>query len=284
MKRLYIVGLVLLTGCTVEDGRGFGHLAGALHCTFAGLAPAAGRVVDGWFKTDNSFEVQLTRLQLQIKQIQLQSSTTASPVTSCSFDPANPPAGCTLCHGGHCHCGGELKSYAELEAQVCGGTGATVSTVATLPVSASQDLLGPGTRQDLTSCSPSCELPATEISGLQLVLVRLQIQGTVRDRSIQDRLAGEQVPVVVDLDLGGGTLQEMLAEVEVVDRDHPYHVELALDLPLTERLLDGIEWQTLTRSQARIAIDAKTNTAAGEVVAASLARTTLVTTITRTED
>jgi hypothetical protein len=287
MTRASMLLALLLAGCTYEDGRGFARLSGELWSRFAGVDPQAGRLqADGWLKTDNSFELRLTRLELEVKTVDLRALQDApSPVGDCSFDPSSPPAGCTLCHGGHCHCGGALKSYAELEAELCGGAARpSVSTVASLPVAGAQALLGGGTRSRLATCSPSCELPAGEVSRVRLTLGRLRLEGRVRDRSLEDRLGGGEPAVTVDRDLSGAALAADLAAHQPIDRHHPYHLLLSVELPVTERLLDGIDWHTLQGASSAITINETTNTNAGEALTTSLGRSTLQPSVTREDD
>jgi hypothetical protein len=289
MRASVLVVALLLAGCTFEDGRGFARLSGELWSHFAGTDPKSGRLqTDGWFKTDNSFELRLTRLELEVKSIELLALQAAAPSSggSCSFDPSNPPAGCTLCHGGHCHCDGALKSYAELEAQVCGGGAGQpqATTLGSLPVDEVQPLLGSGTRSQLLTCEPSCELPAGDVSRVRLTLGRLRLAGKVRDLSLQDRLGGVEPAVTVDRDLSGAALEAELATHQHIDRHHAYHLDLSVELPVTEKLLDGIDWHTLDGAASAITINKKTNTTAGEALTTSLGRSTLEVSVARKDD
>ncbi len=289
--RVCLISLLLLhaAGCTThEDGRGMAGLSASLQSRFSGLEAAAGRVgPDGWFKTDNSFELKLSALTLTVRDVRLQaaSASGASGSGSCSFDPRNPPSGCTLCHGGHCHCGDKLVSYEELKAQACGGTGtATVTTVVTLPLGKAQGLLGlEGTTVDLSACKPSCELGPGQVNRVQLRLDRLKVQAIIRDQSLADRLSGKQPSVTVDWDLAGAALEHKLAVAEKMDRATPYHLELAVDLPVIRNLLDGIQWHKLDAHQGTITISTKTNKAAGEVLSTNLAATKLAAGVTRSD-
>jgi hypothetical protein len=271
------------TGCTFTDGRGFARASGELEASFAGLDPAAGRTTaDGWLKTDTSFELSLASLVLRVREVRLTAAATGGAGgATCAFDPANPPAGCTLCHAGHCHCGDELKSYEELEAELCGGGGGTaVSTVVAFPLDADLDLLAPPA-VPLETCGSACDLGRGAIDAVAVVCDRLTLHATVRDRSVADRLGGAELDVTVDWDLAGATLTSTLAEPARLDRDQPYEVRVVVTLPVAAGLLDGIAWDQLERTDTTLTIDAATNAGAGETLTSNLTLTALGVTVTR---
>jgi len=278
------------SGCTLEDGTGFGRLSARLWSRFEGLDAAAGRLTgDGWYRTSNSFELKLSSLTLKVEELRVRGAGAAASSSAaagdCSLDPADPPAGCTLCHSGHCHCDGALKSYAELEADLCGASaGAATATLASLPVPATQDLRGDGTRADLSACRPSCELDAGQVDEVQIVLDRLALKARLRDRSAADRLQGAELSLALDLDLAGAVLSQALSDPELIDRDHPYLLDLTLVLPLTAKAFDGVDWHQLQRSGNTIAVDSATNRSAGETITTNLGATTIKLTVTRAED
>lgn len=289
MRVLLLAILLLSGGCTFEDGQGWARLSSWLWTSFHGFDSSSGRLsADGWFKTSNSFELKIDSLQLGVRQLRAQSLSSSSTTSDgeCTFDPANPPAGCSLCHGGHCHCDGELKSYEELKQEVCGGgsTTTTVSTLATMPVNRLQSLMGNGTRTDRLSCSPSCELSAGQLDRLQAALDRLTLSGTLRDLSIEDRLGGKQLSVSVDLGLSGAALTRSLTPAQKMDQDNPYYLDLSVKLPVSDKLLDGIEWHKLVRSGDSITVDHQTNVLAGQTMASNLAQSALAVTAQRSND
>jgi hypothetical protein len=226
------------SGCTLDAGRGFAHVSGRLWSRFAGL-DAAGRLKEGWYATSGSFEVQLARLELELRDLSL--------------------------HGGRAD--------------------AAEAALASLEVRGPQSLLGQGTRLELPVCQPSCELPAAELTAVRAEPVRLRLQGHVRDVSVGDRLGGQSPAVSLDLGLTGATLVCKLAAAELVDHDHPYYLDLSVELPVSDTLLDGVEWQTLDRSDAGvIVVDDNTNRGAGTTLATNLAQSTLRVTVRRAED
>ena len=294
MRTLTLTLLLALAagGCTFEDGVGFALLSGKLYSTFPGAQAASARMsTDGWFKSDNSFELKLSAMTLKVRDLRLQGggssagSSAASSSGSCTFDPANPPAGCSLCHGDHCHCGGKLVSYAELQKQVCGGgtAAASVATGGRLLVSRSQALLGTGTQNPDLTCDGSCELKQGSASKLSVVLDRLQLTAELQDRSVANRLAGKTYKVAVTLDLAGAALSHTFSSALTIDRDSPYMLDLSVKLPVTDTLLDGIEWHKLAAAGDSITIDSTNNKSAGETIVTSLASTALQVVVTRDE-
>ena len=289
MRALTIAALCLTSlnsGCTVEDGRGFAYLSGKLYSVFLGTQPGNSRLLpDGWFKTADSFELKLEKLTIEVRSLRLQAQASSAAVASgtCTFDPSSPPAGCSLCHGGHCHCDGKLVSYEELKAKACGATtgGATLSTLEQLLVANDQELLGPGTRNEDLACSGSCELKQGSATQVSLLLDALKMTAQVRDRSVADRLSGKTMKVQLDWDLAGAALSHAFDAALVMDRDNPYMLDLTVKLPVTDKLLDGMEWHKLTAAGDNITIDVSNNKSAGQTIATSLADTKLEVVVTR---
>lgn len=109
-----IIATLLLAACTAEDGEPWGYAEAEL--------TVAEPTVGADFEVD-SFE-------LEVNTVRLIATSTTSAGTG-EFDPQNPPPGCNLCHGGHCHCDGELVSYEDLRARVASG-GTTQRAVANI--------------------------------------------------------------------------------------------------------------------------------------------------------
>jgi len=219
---------------------------------------------DGWFKTDTSFEFLISAFEVEVREVRVEGAGTEDTATqgTCTFDPAHPPAGCTLCHGGHCHCGNELKSYEELEAQVCGAAGSSTTTLATLPVGTVFDLRPDQAEKasaELAECTPSCELGRGSVGGVTVVAERLRLEATLRDQSIADRLQGATRSVMLDLPLGGLALKGHPDVATTLDRDQPYGLYLRIRWPVAAGLLDGIAWETLEREGDTIRVDGAHN-------------------------
>jgi hypothetical protein len=271
------------TGCTLDDGTGFGRLSARLWSRFEGLQATSKRVTsDGWHRSDNGFELQLTTLRLTLHGASVAThAESGGGGDDCSFDPANPPAGCSGCHGGHCHCDGALKSYEELAG--C-AAGATVGGAVSLELKGPQDLLGSGTRTKTLACSPTCELERGDLSRLDLTIEDVEVTASLRDAASGAQPLGGQTLSVKASWEADAALSHSFAEHVKVDRDQPYLVELTILLEVAEELFDGLAWETLTRSGAAITIDASTNVAALKQLGDNLARSTLSASVTRGDE
>lgn len=294
------------SGCTFESGKGFGTLNAKLSSSFAGLDPDTGRVQqDGWYRTNNSFELQLGTLQLTYRNITLRGGSVSGSASDddCRFDPANPPPGCSLCHNGHCHCGDALEDYDQIEAELCRGSvtsGPTATSGATalaqMQVPGPQDLLGQGTKSVLGDCSavgdprlesqsgPVCELDAGSLEVVQLLLERLHVKARLRDRSAADRLEGDELTITIDRDFAGAPMAVQIDPAQPVDHKSPPELALEMSLPVSAKLFDDIAWETLHRDDQTITIDARHNTAAGEQITSNLALSQPHVTVTREDD
>jgi hypothetical protein len=242
MSKSVLVLLALLGGCAIDDGRGFAQLRAALHSSFRALEPARGRLgADGWIRTDNSFELRPSRLELRLRGLELLTAAAAEASTS--------------------------------------------TPVVRVPATvAPHDLLGAGTREEPRGCVPSCELAAGEIGAVRVLVDQLRLAATLRDASGDARLGGKQPALLVDWALGGATLALKLEPAERVDRASPYYLAMVVELPVTETLLDAIEWQALERApDGSLLVDAAHNSQAGAKLAQNLARTTIRVSVTRSE-
>ena len=282
-----LLGSALLTGCTLDPGRGFARLQGSLWSRFAGLDPSSGRLLQGgWFKTATSFELRLDQLLLEVSSVgALGAAGTAATTVACSFDPASPPAGCSLCHGGHCHCGDKLVSYQELEAQLCGsgGTAVPAALLASLLVAGPQSLLGEGSWQELSGCQPSCELASGSIQSVRLTMTRLQLSARLRDASAANRLGAAELAAEVTLAVDGASLEAKLPEPAAVGEEELHGLALAVRLPVAASLFD-LEWQTLERKNGTVTVDAVSNPGAGEALLGALMKSPLGVTVSRKEE
>lgn len=212
--------ILLLAGCAFGPGTGFATLRGAE--LVAAFVPGEARDLGGdVVLTDQGFEVRLDRFEVDADGIELLE---LEGGVAGAFDPADPPPGYSLCHGGHCHADdGALVSYAEIEAELA-GDGAALVPIVSFPLDG-LDLLA-GVEAELRP-RPGPELPEARITIVRLLASAVRLEGEV---------AGVG-PLVVDLPLGpvdGGT--EL-----VVDRSAPAALRLAIGWTVDGTLLDGID-------------------------------------------
>ncbi len=243
--RLVVLPLLLTaTGCSAVDGSGFARLSARLWTGFAALDPAAGRLQpDGWLRTSDGFELKLGSLSLGVTGARLLGTTA-------------PPWPEEAAHDAAAH-----------DDDAAADDAAAPGPLARLPVGAALELLGEGTRRELSACEPSCELPGGEAGSVELALDRLCLQGTLRDTG--DRLGGATLQVTADL-AAPLVLPLKLPATEPLDREHPYHFELSVFFWASEGLLDGVAWDRLDHGGGKVVLDLYQNRAAGAALVAAL--------------
>jgi hypothetical protein len=240
-----------LAGCTLEPGGWFAALTPSLTARY--LLRADRAVAPGWQKLSNDYEVSVTTAFLELGDIRLLAAGEGGGSTS--FDPARPPPGYTLCHGGHCHStDGRLVPYAEIEAALAGGGGGGLQPVVTLSVGTALDLLTPAERP--LACDPSCNLDRTRILRTIAPVTALVLEGTVRDGRQPPRLPATPFSwrLAGPADAGAVTpAPTMEAELDLpVDRTHRPRITLSLQLELAASVFDGVEFAALTAIGGRL--------------------------------
>jgi hypothetical protein len=172
---------LLLAGCTFVDGEHFLSLeARAGGRWVVGAGRDAG---DGWQRLNTELEVVLDELRVDVASLALLDV----GGERLAFDPASPPPGYTLCHGGHCHAvDGSLVSYEEISAMLGGGE---ATPALELPVG-ELDLLVAGERE---LCDPTCHVDRPVTLGRARAQIRtLSLRGRVRDGLVPPRFEGER--------------------------------------------------------------------------------------------
>ncbi|WNG18897.1 hypothetical protein [Cystobacter fuscus] len=253
---LFVWGLAL-GGCAWEPGQGFAVVEPSVRVAYAPLSSRAAS--DGYQRLSSDYQVRLDSASMRLSGIELLASASGSG-SGGTFDPARPPPGYSLCHGGHCHRDdGALIPYEQIAAEMGGGGGS--SAVVTLATEGPLDLLAPETRA--LGCSPECALPQTQVSQGRWSVAALRLVGTVRDSRVPARFQGERAFV---LELPTGTTTD--APVAILtgavdlpsDRTTPPEAKLHLDLVLTAALFDPVDWGALVKDD-RIEFDNNARTA-----------------------
>jgi hypothetical protein len=226
-----VLATASLAGCAFEDGQPWGQ--GEVELTVALPVPAS-RDVDGAIKTSSDYLVRLDDVQVQIDAVTLRFS--QGDDAPLSFDPADPPPGYGLCHGGHCHADdGRLVDYADIEAELSGGeAGAAVAVLGgAVALQAGLEVALP-----LGECADGCALPRGTLV-LAEADVSVQLSGLVGDaRTGAATRLGQPIPFQVAL----GPTQAQVVLAEPVDRGEPVGLRLKLVLTLPASLFDGVEW------------------------------------------
>ena len=247
--------------CTFEPGSWFATLQPSLTAGYVSLPDR--QAGEGWQKLSNDFQVRLTRARLELDEVRFLAASAGGG--GGRFDPANPPPGYTLCHGGHCHStSGRLVPYAEIEAELAGARGgAGLQVAVTFPVDGALDLLMPAERA--LACEPSCNLDRTTILRASAPVRRLSLEGSVRDGHSPARLPDsswrwELAPVL-----------EAALNLPA-DRKNPPRVTVRLLVELAASLLDGLDFAALARADGVLDLAAPPNQAVAEHLLGNLAR------------
>lgn len=230
--------LTLLTGCAFDDGQPWGRVDLTLEAT----APPS-------FRTAEGAAVRLEAITLTVARVDL---TLGEDRAEATFDPSNPPPGCTLCHGGHCHCGDALVPYDQL-----GGAAADDTPALTLGAGEATPLAAGATPIALGACPDRCALPRGTLRRATVTLEALTLRGRADNR---DR----DFDVTVPLDTA------VTAPLDASFGPGEPAARLALTLRLPPELLDGVDWDAE-------AIDEAITAAIGENLAAHATLTVDVT-------
>jgi hypothetical protein len=231
------MALALLPACTLDEGHGFASLRSAeLAIAFE---PGA-RAYEGYVLTDLGHRILVDSFTVEIDRVELQKLTSTGEAGA--FDPAEPPPGYTLCHGGHCHAeDGRLVDYAHVEAELASGEVRHVPVV-TLPVNRTASL---SRRVELVldDVEPSRELPQVSLGRAVLVFSRVELTGVVEPASENAAAA----PLSLRLDEAFTFHGDL---VLVVSRDGPDTLRLGASLDIDGTLFDGVNWDLWAREGA----------------------------------
>lgn len=230
------VTLLVISGCAFDAGQPWGVLEARVEARFA---PPADRLLPGGgFRTAADYGVELETLAVEMVDLRVQ----YAAATGLSFDPAKPPPGYTLCHGGHCHSvDGRLVDYADVAAEQSGGGALSVD----LPVDRTVTLAAQPVRVTPAGCPNDCALERGEQAFLRLRLQALTLTGRVKDLLPgSPRLPPEGVTIQGRIPLDLALTRELQA---TVGRGESLGVRLTGELNLAATLLDGVQWQELPR-------------------------------------
>ena len=272
-RSLALLPALLLAGCAFEPGGPFATVEPSLEARYAELP---GRDAGERFqRLSSDYQVKLTRAELRLDAVGLLQGAGGAA----SFDPASPPPGYGLCHGGHCHRDdGALVSYEEIEAELAGGA-AGLTTALVLPVG-ERDLLAGG--RGALSCEPACELGLGTVRRIEAHASRLVLEGVVRDGRAEARIA--ETRFRLEAALAPSAEGVIGAAIELpIDRDSPPGIRLALTLELTARLFDEVDWAALQALEAGIDLTATENPRAFSSIVAGLGEAELRAAVERFE-
>lgn len=234
--------LLLCAGCAWGDGGPFAVVEAELIAELA--VPADRDLGGGWQTLASGYEVRAGELVVAAEELSLIDAG-GGPT---SFDPANPPPGYSLCHGGHCHADeGGLVPYEEIEAELAGG-GAGATEVLIFPLGELELIAGV---QRPLACEPDCTLPLGHITAARMHVTGLRVTGMVRDGRAQPRIAGE-VPFLLDLDIVSltGDHLDLIGVTDLpADRAHAPAIAMTVALGPTVALFDAVDWAALPENE-----------------------------------
>ncbi|MFH1812483.1 MAG: hypothetical protein ABIJ09_27370 [Pseudomonadota bacterium] len=242
-----LAGLVGSSCTLLGDGAGWATVDAQVH---AAIAPdVAHQSVRADLVTDQGFEIVLDHMFLHVAGVALLAPALAASEGTATFDPASPPPGYTLCHGGHCHrADGALETYAEIEAKLASGEAGSSDELNTLLPASGE--LEPG--QDQQVSARARPVGALRLTGAGVLVDRLAIDARVE-------LEGQQVPVHILLEPENAALVRAQASTEglplEIGPDGPGTVHLTLSLVEDGSFFDGIRFSNLAQDQGAIHVD-----------------------------
>jgi hypothetical protein len=251
MKARLLLPTLLLSACALEPGEGFAVLEPTVRAAYTPLAER--EAGDGFQRLASDFQVRLDAAGLGVSHVELLTASSGGSSGGGSggtFDPANPPPGYSLCHGGHCHRDdGALVDYEDIQAELNGGGGGGAAVVAALHVDDELDLVA---SESLTpECEPDCELGRTGVARLRWDVTSVRLEGAVRDSRATPRFPGAR-PFRLELAAEGeGEEAEPLMELGAAldlpsDRENKPRVRLDVLLQVGPAVFDAVDWAAAT--------------------------------------
>lgn len=230
---------VLLAGCADGPGEGWAVLDTA---SLEGRLEVADgrRTADGWIRLASDWQIRLDRFEWRFAEAALIQLERVGGGSGEAFDPANPPAGYSLCHNGHCHADdGRLVDYAEIEAELRAGGDGIREVVLQRWLAPLLDLLA-GTPQTL-DCDPLCALPADMPEDFRLRTAQLRMEGAVRDGRDPPR---RQDIHAWQLDVADA-IELRAALAWAAGERRPARIDMRASLTVPVQLFDGVSWATI---------------------------------------
>ena len=229
---LGVVSIWLLGGCAFSDGEPWGEVRFALTAAL----DESGRAVDGGYETSNDYVVRVESFEIEFQDV----SVSAASAAAADFDPADPPAGYSLCHNGHCHSDdGQLVDYDEIAIELAGASsegGTTLQAIATVVALSEEELALP-----LGVCSNACRLERVRLGLVSLRATGVSLRLHVTDRRLGD---AQRIPDEgVTIELSSDDLLEWSSPLsERVDGRADPLIELAVDFRVPVTVFDGLDW------------------------------------------
>lgn len=231
-----------LLGCVDGDGRGWGEVR--LSLTSALEVPASNVDAQGRWRTAHGFAVEAPTVVLEFDEVAL----SAADDAALPFDPATPPAGYSLCHGGHCHADdGSLPTYAEVAAVLAGADADAPVTSTTAAGDAALSLASAVSETALARCEQApCAVARGSVGGARVIVHGVRLKCTVFAASTVQRGRLGETGHAIDVSFPVETTIATPMRVDF-DRGEAFGQRVALRLVLGPKLLDGLplgRWAT----------------------------------------
>lgn len=229
--------LLLLSGCAFGDGQPWGMAELSLEAVFA---PGEERLDDqGRLVTSADFAIDIERVAVRFDAVTVRMG---ERTTDLSFDPASPPPGYTLCHGGHCHHeDGRLVDYTDVERELF-GAGAGGFTLVQAVDSGAVELTSEPTDIPLGPCSTdACALQRGTLAVIEVRLGELRVAGTAYDRTDRNRVPEEGLPFDLPFPLSSVVAETLEG---TIDNGEPVGFSARASFELTPKLFDDVDFAT----------------------------------------
>ncbi len=264
-------------------------------CGFADGAPWATVSLDLSAQLDEAGrgpDVYTTRLDYAVSDVRIDmafesarfsqaAAGTASSAAAEAFDPAEPPAGYSLCHNGHCHAdSGELVAYEDIiSGTAAAGADAGYSVEGALTGTIA---LSTAPQPVAFACADGCELVESELTQLSIETSTVRIQAHISDLRTEGRQRLTDDGLDLDVTLPALVFEASLAE-DVGNGVLPT-IEISADLNVSVAVFDAVDWSDAEWAPLPGSLQIQANEALISALgAATVDHTTLSTAIQRTK-
>jgi len=235
---LLALSLVLATsGCTFVEGSPWAQIELSLEARFD---PAPARLTnEGWLKTVQDYGIAIDAIALGLDEVRVFALTEGA--ASSTFDPANPPAGYSNCHNGHCHADdGRLVDYEDIAAELAGASAAGEASVASSVTGGALVLDDGPAVAELGECSAGCVFDRGSLDRVEVRASSLRVQGAVHDLRVGDaQRFANAVPFDIEVPLGQSAVAYL--EGDIGPGESP-DVGLAVTYLLPAQVFDGVDF------------------------------------------
>lgn len=224
--------------CTLDEGEPWGRA----ELSLAAYAPVEGAGGDSnAILTPYDYRIDISRLDIEFEAIELVISGESSGPQR--FDPANPPAGYSLCHNGHCHAAdGSLVDYADIEREL-GGSNVAARTILQAIEGSTTLIPAANAPVPLGECVDDCALPRGAVQEVRVIVHGLRLEARVEDlREGDARRLDSPLVIAQDVEL---EQTYSLPVDERFGRGENLRWQLALEFTIAPSFWERIRWDEI---------------------------------------